>query len=102
MPGKWPFNNVPTQNGYTDLVTAQFPIGRTSFSVQVYNAGVMYKLLRFRPPNGYYLDETEHFLAPVVGNFDDPKKEGLQSGELFGGIAFRSNFAGSPALVTVI
>lgn len=102
MPGIWPLNSVPTQNGYVTAVTAQFPIGRKGFSLQVYNASVMYRLIRFRPPNFYYDDDTEHELAPVLASFTDPIKEGLQPGELFGGIAIRSAVAGSPAVVTVI
>lgn len=102
MPGVWPFNNVATQNAYVTATTAVFPIGRTSFSLQVYNAVVMYQIIRFRPPNFYYLDDTEHYLAPVLANFSDPLKEGLDRGELFGGIAFRSAVAATPARVTVI
>lgn len=104
MAGIWPLNNVPTQDGYVDAVTAQFPRGRTSFSLQVYNAGAYYKLIRYRPDGGgqYYPDETEHFVAPVLAGFDDPEKEGLSAGELFGGIMFRSAVLGTPAFVTVI
>lgn len=99
----WPLNNVPTQNAYVDALTAQFPqLGRPSFSVQVYNAGVYYKLIRFTPPGSYYIDDTEHFLAPVLAGFRSPQAEGLANDELFGGITFRSAVAGSPARVTVI
>lgn len=102
MTGIWPFNRISTQDNYVDAVTAQFPIGRKAFSVQVYSAGVNYKLIRFVPPQFYYVEETEHFLAPVLAGFSDPEKEGLQRGELFGGITFRSAVAGTPASVTVI
>lgn len=98
----WPFNEVSTQDAYRDATTAQFPNGRTAFSVQVYGAGVYYTLIRFRPPNHYYTDPTEHALGPLFASFNDPKKEGLEPGELFGGIMFRSSLAGSPAVVTVI
>lgn len=98
----WPFNSVVTQNEFVTATTAQFPIGRPGFSAQVYGAGVIYKLIRFRPPNSYYVDETEHFLGPVLAGFSDPVKEGLQPGELFGGIMFKSSKTGTPATVTVI
>jgi len=102
LAGIWPFNNVPTQNTYQPAVTAQSPTGRSSLSVQVYNAGVYYKLVRFIPPGSYYTDETEHFLAPVLAKFSDPAAEGLGENEQFGGIMFRSAVLGTPALVTVI
>lgn len=102
MPGIWPLNNVQTQDRYVDAVTAQFPIGRKHFSLQVYTAAVYYRLIVFRPPDQYYEDPTEHFLAPVLADFNDPLEEGLQPGEYFGGIAFRSAKTGTPASVTVI
>lgn len=102
FPGVWPFNNVVTQNGYVTAVTAVFPIGRPSFSVQVYGAGIFYKLIAFRPPTHYYVVETEHFFGPILANFKDPVEEGLERGEIFGGILFRSSALGIPASVTVI
>lgn len=98
----WPLNNVATADAYTDAATTQFPIGRPAFSLQVYGAGVMYKLIRFIPPNTYYPDDTEHFLGPVLAGFSDPVKEGLQPGEKFGGIMLRSAKTGTPARVTVL
>lgn len=102
MAGIWPLNNVQTQNAYVDAVTAQFPTGRPSFSLQVYNAGVFYRLIAFDPPNNYQPDPTEHFLAPVLAGFDSAEAEGLHAGQVFGGIMLRSAVAGTPASVTVI
>ena len=102
MPGTWPFNRVSTQDRYVTATTAQFPIGRGHFTVQVYTAGVFYRLIAHEPPSFYYEDPEEHFLGPVLGNFDSPLQEGLAYGQLFGGIMFRSAVAGTPASVTVI
>lgn len=98
----WPFNNIATQNAYVEATTARFPIGRQAFSLQVTGAGVIYKLIRFIPPFTYYEDDTEHQLQPVFANFTNPVKEGLQPGELFGGIMLRSASTGISARVTVI
>lgn len=102
VPGVWPLNNISTQDNYVTALTAVFPIGRRAFSLQVYTAAVYYKVIAFRPPAFYYVVEPEHFVAPVLANFTDPIKEGLQPGEIFGGILLRSAIAGSPAKVTVI
>lgn len=98
----WPLNNVSTQNAYVDALTVYFPFGRTSFSLQVYNAAVFYRLVTWEAPSNYQSDATEHFLAPVLAGFDDPEKEGLGIGQMFGGIMIRSAVAGVPAKVTVI
>lgn len=98
----WPLNRVNTQDNYANAVTAQFPTGRKHFSLQIYTAGVFYRLISFEPPNNYQTDPTEHFLAPVLANFDDPASEGLGDRQLFGGIQLRSAVPGTPAVVTVI
>ena len=102
MPGIWPFNNVSTADDYSDATTAQFPTGKPHFSLQVYNAAIYYQLIRFTSPNNVQVDATEHFLAPVLAEFDDVLGEGLAVGDQFGGIRIRSAVAGVPAKVTVI
>lgn len=98
-------NAVATQNTYVTALTVTFTVPRKSFSLNVLNASIMYRL--------YYIqrgidtrdgnrEAYEHLLPPSFSRFSDPPAEGLPSDALFAGVEIRSAVAGAPALVTVI
>jgi hypothetical protein len=98
----FPLNNVATQDTYVDALTCVFLQPRSSFSVQVFNAAVLYKLLLV-PANAlrvgtYTADPFEKFYPPALGNFDEGD---LPLGQAFAGIMFRSAVAGTPGNVSV-
>lgn len=97
-------NNVATQNVYTDALTVNFPRGRQSFTLTVFNASAFYRLL-FLPSDGQQSDPqpepSEHMIPPAFSNFRDVIGEGGPPGSLFGGIQLRSAVLNTPARVTV-
>jgi hypothetical protein len=97
-------NNVPTQDTYVDALTVEFPRARAGFSLNVFNAAVMYTLGYMTPGTREVQWQpvvTEAFIAPSLSSFHDPTKEGLPPGSAYGGIKLRSAVAGVPANVTV-
>lgn len=97
----YPLNNVATQDTYVDAATAVFPRPTDGFSVQVYNAGIFYRLL-YVPRNtlrtgAYQEDAVEHFAGPSFITFSQAD---APDGGQFAGIRFRSAVAGVPANVT--
>lgn len=99
----YPLNNAVTADAYADAATVVFPRPTNSMTVQVFNAGVMYRLLLVPKDSlqtsGNTPDVVEHFIAPNNASFNEGD---LPSGQAFAGIQFRSNAPGVPATVTVI
>lgn len=99
----YPMNNAVTADAYADAATVVFPRPTNSVSVQVFNAGVFYRLLLV--PQGSLqtganqTDIVEHFVGPNNIEFSQTD---LPIGSSFAGIQFRSAVAGKPATVTVI
>jgi hypothetical protein len=95
-------NAASTQNTYTDALTVQFAFGRPAFSVNVFNAAIMYQLGVFGPAGRDIAWEgAEHRLDPSLSTFDNPVNEGFPPGSKFAGIRVRSALASTPAIVTV-
>lgn len=98
----YPLNNATTADAYADAATVLFPRPTNAFSVQIYNAGVYYRVLLVPKDslqsNAYQTDVYEHFLGPLLAAFDESD---LPAGSTFAGIQFRSALAGTPAQVTV-
>jgi hypothetical protein len=96
-------NAVSTQDTYVDALTVQFPFARGSFSLNVFNAAVMYQVGVFGPAGrDVSWESLEHRMDPALSQFDDPSSEGFAPGAKFAGIRIRSALTGTPAVVTVI
>jgi hypothetical protein len=95
-------NATSTQNTYVDALTVQFAFPRPAFSVNVFNAAIMYQVAVFGPAGREANWEGgEHRLDPSLSTFDDPAGEGFPPGSKFAGIRIRSALSGVPAIVTV-
>lgn len=94
-------NNQLTQDDYAESLTEVFQFPRSKFSIQIYNAGIGYKLLySIQGQAGAFQEEaSEHFMGPSYATFSEGDRP---SGVLFAGIKFRSWVTGTPARVTVI
>lgn len=95
-------NAASTSDNYTDALTVTFAYPRPAFSVNVFNAAVMYQLAIMAPAGrDVTWQGSEHRLDPSLSTFDNPAMEGFPPGALFGGIRLRSAVLGTPAVVTV-
>lgn len=96
-------NAASTQNAYSDALTVQFPFSRRAFSLNVFNAAIMYQVGVYGPAGrDISWEVAEHRLDPSLSSFDDPAQEGFPPGSSYAGIRLRSALTNTPAIVTVI
>jgi hypothetical protein len=96
-------NAVSTGDDYTDALTVVFPFARPAFSINVFNAAIMYQVGVLGPAGREVTYEAnEHRLDPSLSTFNNPTHEGFAPGSKFAGIRVRSAVAGASAIVTVI
>lgn len=94
-------NNQPLGVTYTDAQTVVFSYPRPSFSVQVYNGAIYYRVGVLGPAQrGIDFEGAEHFTVMALLNFRDPHIEGFPIGSLYAGIMFRAASSTSGAQVT--
>jgi hypothetical protein len=96
--------SASTQDSYVDSLTVIFPLPKPGFSVQIFNAGIVYQLAMpgaSGNSNDYNWNTLEQTSAPALLSFNTPESEGLPEGNKFVGIRVKSALAGTPAVVSV-
>lgn len=98
-------NNVATQDNYVDALTVVFARPRPSFSMNVSNKSVYYRLAVVGTSvssRDISWEMNEHQLVPSLNTFRNPESEGFAPDTRFIGVQVRSSAAGVPASVTVM
>lgn len=97
-------NNAATQDAYVDALTVVFVNPRSSFSLDISNAAIMYQLavpgLSGRMGDLAW-EMSEHYKLPTLNSFESPDKEGFPGVLQFAGVRVRSAAAATPARVSV-
>lgn len=98
-------NNGQPPITYTDSFTCIFTFPKPSFSLNISNGAVYYKLAvpsQTGRAGDVAWDAAEHYLVPSLTNFISPRAEGFSDIDNFGGVMVRSATSSPLARITII